>query len=207
MGMEEANGHQLSGQTGERYLYHFTSRWNFQGILAAGKILPGDPALTEANWGPQGCWRYATTAPDVVYLSSSREPYGNGLGELDAEQAVLPKREVRITLAWPHDAHRFQSWCEDKEKDQAWLDKLAKGNRPDLWYLVERAISWQEWLLVEDLEEPKVIWRPADSCIPYLTARQIDDVKGALGQDLAARNQVRSVAELAAMLGFVARED
>jgi len=95
---------------------------------------------------------------------------------------VLPKREVRITLAWPHDAHRFQSWCEDKEKDQAWLDKLAKGNRPDLWYLVERAISWQEWLLVEDLEEPKVIWRPADSCIPYLTARQIDDVKGALGK-------------------------
>jgi len=43
MGMEEANGHQLSGQTGERYLYHFTVGGTSRGSWPRGRSCLATP--------------------------------------------------------------------------------------------------------------------------------------------------------------------
>jgi len=195
----------MTEEVGARYLYHFTSAWSFQGILAVGEILPSDPALTQARWGPSGFYRYHTNAPDVVYLSSSREPNGNGLGELDADKSVLDKVEVRITLTWSNDSQAFEEWCQDKTKDQDWLDELAKDNHPEHWYVLERPVPWRDWLLAEDLKELRVIWSLADGCSPYLNVGQIAIVKDAMWRDLGLGKPVRSVADVAAALGFVDR--
>ncbi len=145
-------------------LYHFTSRSDHWPPIAMSRYLD----LTESNIDP----KTAHFGPDVVWLTTRKDPFGNGLddgsGIQMGNQTIkgTDKTRVRITVDVP-DAKHWPRWSKQHGIKSSWYKTLASVSKgdPRWWYVVERPIYYNEWIIAEDIKTGEILWTPDDGIL------------------------------------------
>jgi len=119
-----------------------------------------------------------------VWLTVRKDPFGNGLGDGSdiriGKQTFkgTDKTRVRITVDI-HDAQQWPRWSKNHGIKSSWykdLEKTSKGD-PRWWYVVERPIYCDEWIIAEDIKTRDVLWTPDKGVLLYENVDTIDIVQ------------------------------
>jgi hypothetical protein len=138
-------------------LYHYTGIIDHWAAIARSRyvdIMESNIRLDTPHFGP-----------DVAWLTSSKTPKESGVMDgADIEMGgrkylSVDKRRVRITVD-VDDAKHWPPWSREQgikeEVDRAMA--IATGGDLDSWYVVERPVYDDEWVIVEDLQTGTVLW-------------------------------------------------
>jgi len=145
-------------------LYHFTSRSHHWPLIATTRYLD----LSESNINPKA----PHSGPDVVWLTVRKDPFGNGLGDGSdiriGKQTFkgTDKTRVRITVDI-HDAQQWPRWSKNHGIKSSWYKALAGASKgdPRWWYVVERPIYYDEWIIAEDIKTGEILWTPDEGIL------------------------------------------
>lgn len=147
-------------------LYHFTNGPNLAGILDDGRIM----TTTEKRGSP----RWVAGAPvtsdadraveDVVWLTTdgtTEQAWSTDVADADSIFAPDGKTGFRLEVD-PADAERWHRYADRRGIPWQYRRMLAyEGTRPDSWWVVERAITVDDWVELTD-HQGQVLWRRGD---------------------------------------------
>lgn len=123
------------GKPAPPVLYHYTSEMYLGMILTSGHL-----RLTESNIGYDG------SGPRVVWLTTTRDPGGNGL------DGGFGKGRVKITIdASGLPLHHWPTWSFEQGIEPVWYDALdsAGGGGSENWWVCTREIPLDRFLSIE----------------------------------------------------------
>lgn len=123
------------GKPAPPVLYHYTSEMYLGMILTSGHL-----RLTESNIGYDG------SGPRVVWLTTTRDPGGNGL------DGGFGKGRVKITIdASGLPLHHWPTWSFEQGIEPVWYDALdsAGGGGSENWWVCTREIPLGRFLSIE----------------------------------------------------------
>ena len=143
-------------------VYHFTSREQFQKILDSGYLKLTPSNLLEPKDlhcvivdGIQTWVSETDSVKPVVWLTSSPSPEGHSL-ECGPNQA---KKRVRITLPMKESFEWWHLWSDKNRMNKRWKKRLIQGCRYGTWYISEKEISVEDFLLAEDLLTGEILYQ------------------------------------------------
>jgi len=135
-------------------LYHFTCRHHAANIINQGII-----NTTESNIHE----KIKHYGPDVVWITN-HILFNQGCIDLSNKRRLpkefkenYDKHAIRITIDIS-DAQHWPIWsCKHKIK-KGWYRRLARSGDPQSWYVVERCITQDDWIIIEDVQKGEVLW-------------------------------------------------
>jgi hypothetical protein len=152
--------------------YHLTSLWHLPRIEASGGLKPGEsnigcPREMADSIPSQGMRIGEHVGPDVVWLFDTPEPTLKVDGAMlrPVAGARYDKRLVRITVEVP-DAQWWPEWSRAHGIDRPWYKLMARGGRPQEWYVVARRIPVAEFVNVEVRHAPDAPWQAVGLSVP-----------------------------------------
>lgn len=102
-------------------------------------------------------------APNIVWLTSNKTPEGTGIdrGKIYFQNTFIDAPPIiRITVDVP-DAMHWPAWSMKYLIKKSVYDGLAKSANGDpiTWYVVDRPIYDNEWVIVENIKSGEVLWK------------------------------------------------
>lgn len=126
-------------------LYHYTSTYHLSQILESNYL-----KLTEGNLSKE-----IENYKDVVWLTDMKEPNAFDLG-LDG--SPVDKTEIRITIARKNSFKYWKVWSRKNKIDKDWAKILEKDRKPNNWWISEKIITTEDFLLIENVITGEVLY-------------------------------------------------
>ena len=134
--------------------YHFTCRHHIPSIIRQGVI-----KTTESNIHK----KFVHYGPDVVWLTNNKLfkqiclDFAHKNLVSSEVLAKYDKHAIRISIDID-DAQHWPAWSRSHKIQKGWYRALAKFGDPQSWYVVERCITQDDWIIIEDVQKGEVLW-------------------------------------------------
>jgi len=136
-------------------LYHFTCRHHIANIISRGVITTTESNIhrTIEHYGPDVVW----LTNEKLFNQRCIDFVRKNLVPSEV-YAKYNKHAIRVTVDIG-DAQHWPAWsCSHKIKKR-WFRALAKFGDPRSWYVVERCITQDDWIIIEDVQKNEVLWK------------------------------------------------
>jgi hypothetical protein len=131
-------------------LYHYTDARGFADLLRAGALRPEDLTIRH---------RHLRLRKSMTWLTDDADPRSAAVRTI-ARLGDRATVTVRLTVSTTH-AQRWPIWTLDHRvarRDLVLIDEACDG-LGDRLFVVPGEIPWPEWIIAEDIEAAKVLWR------------------------------------------------
>lgn len=128
-----------------KVLYHCTSTYHLPQILESQYL-----KLTDANLRAD-----IENYKNVVWLTDLEKPdaFALGLG------GITDKTEIRITIEKKKNFKYWKVWSRKNKIDKAWADILERDRKPNNWWISEKIIPMEDFLLIENMITGEVLYK------------------------------------------------
>jgi len=130
----------------ERVMYHYTSTYHLPMILEDGFLKP-----TESNLRAD-----IENVKNVVWLTDLYEPTPYGLGLVGS---IVDKSEIRITITRSKKYKFWKVWSRQNKINKEWAKILEKDRNPNNWYISEKPIPIDDFIMIENVKTGEVLWK------------------------------------------------
>ena len=137
------------------YLYHYTCKEYVESILEEGLRLTVSNLLKPVNMRVvNGCLVSDTDGyKPVVWFSDSISPEKNGL-----DGSRFNKKEIRVTVEKTDEYKYWDLWSKRYYMDKRWKAALTDGYHYKSWFVIERPVSVDEIVKIENTITGEVLY-------------------------------------------------
>lgn len=137
------------------YLYHYTCKEYVNSILEEGLRLTVSNLLQPVNMRVvNGCLVSDTDGyKPVVWFSDSISPERNGL-----DGSRFNKKEIRVTVEKTDEYKYWDLWSKRYYMDKRWKAALTNGYHYKSWFVIERPVSVDEIVKIENTITGEVLY-------------------------------------------------
>lgn len=138
-------------------LFHFTSIAKLPAILRSQRLQLSESGISEKR---------PMAGPPVVWLTKNGDPAAEAHGihhdpvnQKLHDYHLIDKTRIRFTVELPNvRVTRWADWARSHGIDRAYLSRVMSIKGAFSWYVCERPITIESWIMVEDVQADKVIW-------------------------------------------------
>lgn len=139
----------------KNYLHHYTCKEYVNSILEKGLKLSPSNLVPPINMRVvNGCLVSDTDwIKPVVWFSDSESPERNGL-----DGSAFNKKEIRITVEKTDEYKFWNTWAKQNYMNKKWKKALTDGYNYQSWFIIERPVSVDEIVRIENIVTGEILY-------------------------------------------------
>jgi len=137
------------------YLYHYTCEEYVKSILENGLKLTPSNLLPPVNMRIINGSLVSDTDghKPVVWFTDSKSAEKNGL-----EGSILNKKKIRVVVEKTEEYKFWNTWARRNYMDKRWKKALIAGYNYLSWFIIERPVSVEEIIRIEDVMTGEILY-------------------------------------------------